>query len=602
MTPQADTELLQAYLDGELTPDQAAALEERLKTDAALAELLVRLARDEAIFREWVGTEGMAEETIRELLRARPSEAAAAPPATPTGTSAAAPHRRPRWIALGLAAAAAAVVLAVLPFFRSEPRTGNEEALACLTGVQGEVWLVTALGQVRPARENEELLPGEEVRTGEGSSQAQIAYPDGTRLELGSDTAVRLEPGRGEAAGGRKRVFLQAGVVEAEVSRQAESDPMVVATPHAVIRGAGTRFSSTASPEATWVGLAEGEVELTRTRDGQSVLVEKDRFAVAARRDEPLVAQPLPPRITEPQAALPPQDGWVQALTFAPDGSTLAVGSSVGTLTLWDRQFGQVRWALPAAHGQRIKTLAFSPDGTILASGGMDKILKFWAPVTGTPGPIAFPKQKRDIDVIAFAPDGSLLATALGYGKGAKGSEQIALWDPRTGKELTRLAGHSELILTLAFSPDGQTLAASFKDGTVKLWRVAGWQERLVFQGHSGEVYALAFAPGGKWLATAGRDRAVRLWDMHTGETRGVLQAHTREVRALAFAPDGRRLASAGNDGLVRLWDLASGTELRGFQGHGKGGVLSLAFAPDGTLLASGGMDRRVLLWGVGGP
>jgi WD40 repeat protein len=601
MTPHPDADLVLAYLDGELAAEQTRALEARLKTDPALAELLLILARDEAIVRDWAGCERAADEALHELLQDdQPCPPQPLVPSRNGHEEKSSPRSRGRWVVGLCFAAIAASMLAVSLLFRwpGHP-TDTTPPLARLSGVQGEVQVVTAAGQVLPAVGGEELLPGQEVRTGGDGSQAVVIYPDRSRLELGPDTALRLEVQGGPGPGVGKRVYLQSGLVEAAVTRQPAGRPMILTTPHAVIRVLGTRFSSAASGEATWVELEEGQVELTRTRDGKSVLVEKDRFAVAALDDEPLVAQPLPPRITEAQTAVPAQPGQVQGLAFSPDGATLAIASTDGTLTAWDRRRGQPRWSIKA-HDKRFKALAFSPDGKVLASGGMDKVIKFWDSATGTPLPISFAKQKRDIDVIAFSAENTLLATALGYGKGGKGSEQIALWDPKTGKLLDRIAGHTAAgLLTLALSPDGKTLATGFADGTIKLWDVATRRERAAFRGHDHQVYALAFSPSGNLFATAGRDRTVRLWDAQTGEARPALAGHVCEVRALAFSPDGQFLASAGQEGLVRLWDTAGGTELRAFKGHGKGGILSVAFSPDGKLLATGGQDKRVLLWAI---
>src|SRR5690242_2517656 len=97
-------------------------------------------------------------------------------------------------------------------------------------------------------------------------------------------------------------------------------------------------------------------------------------------------------------------------------------------------------------------------------------------------------------------------------------------------------------------------------------------------KGHTALVYSLAFSPDGKFLATAGFDNAVKIWDFAAGakEVR-TLTGHTGPVYCVAFSPDGATLASSSHDQTVRLWNVADGKFLRELKGH-QGIVDSVAF------------------------
>jgi eukaryotic-like serine/threonine-protein kinase len=199
--------------------------------------------------------------------------------------------------------------------------------------------------------------------------------------------------------------------------------------------------------------------------------------------------------------------------------------------------------------------------------------------------------HKGRVTSVAFSPDGKTLASG-GYDK------TLRWWDVATGKELLPSTEHESEVHTLAFSPDGALLASGARDGTLYLWRPSTKESVLRIQAHTEAVQAVAFSPDGKTVASGGRDTAVRLWDAASGNEKRHLRGHEKPVSSLAFSHDGRFLASSGDDETVRFWDLSSGMERAKGIGH-EGPVRSIAFSPDGKLLASGGRDKRVFLWRV---
>jgi WD40 repeat protein len=91
---------------------------------------------------------------------------------------------------------------------------------------------------------------------------------------------------------------------------------------------------------------------------------------------------------------------------------------------------------------------------------------------------------------------------------------RIKLWDVATCREIANLKGHTYHVRSVAFSPNGKTLASGSSDETIKLWDVASGKERATLTGHSGTVFDVAFSPDGKTLASASGDHTIKLWDV----------------------------------------------------------------------------------------
>ena len=189
---------------------------------------------------------------------------------------------------------------------------------------------------------------------------------------------------------------------------------------------------------------------------------------------------------------------------------------------------------------------------------------------------------------VAFSPDGKILASG-------SWDQTVRLWGVDTAQLLHTLTGHTSEVMSVAFSPDGSTLASGSWDGTIRLWNPQTATPKRTLTDDMGGVGSVAFSPDGTVLASGSVDAKIRLWNTTSWRVERTLTGHTVVVDSVAFSPDGSTLASGSRDKTVRLWDTHTGQHTRTLTVAAE--VNRLGFSPDGATFASGSWDNVARLW-----
>lgn len=283
-----------------------------------------------------------------------------------------------------------------------------------------------------------------------------------------------------------------------------------------------------------------------------------------------------------------------QALDIAisPDSRNLVTQSNPGLLTWCDTVTGRslaqktIR-PLP----ERRTGLAFSPDGKMLACSTADGICFFNASGQQLMSPVKV--RERDSGSLQFSPDGRYLAVSLFVAQSGSGDREVCLWDVGKGQVVRSLVD-AKLRDNISYAPDGNSLAILCHPPCIRIWRPWENGNLPLFAGHQAEAWTVAFSPDGKTLASGGDDHVVRLWDIQTGLQKGMLR-HPSLVSRLAFSPDGQSLATACFDNCMRLWDLSRGATRWSLHGQITK-PRCLTFSPDGRQLALAGGNGKTAL------
>ncbi|KIO14159.1 hypothetical protein M404DRAFT_53254, partial [Pisolithus tinctorius Marx 270] len=238
-------------------------------------------------------------------------------------------------------------------------------------------------------------------------------------------------------------------------------------------------------------------------------------------------------------------DLYIRSVCFSPDGKYLATGAEDKQIRIWDIAKKRIRNVFDG-HQQEIYSLDFSLDGRLIVSGSGDKTARIWDMVDGTSKVLTINdpdslNNDAGVTSVAISPNGQLVAAG-------SLDTVVRIWDVATGALVERLRGHRDSVYSVAFTPDGKGLVSGSLDKTLKYWDVSGLltggskrkdgvangkkdlektsQCTMNFVGHTDYVLSVAVSHDGQWVVSGSKDRGVQFWEAHSANVQCMLQGH----------------------------------------------------------------------------
>ncbi|BDA76571.1 WD-repeat containing protein (plasmid) [Calothrix sp. PCC 7716] len=313
---------------------------------------------------------------------------------------------------------------------------------------------------------------------------------------------------------------------------------------------------------------------------------------------------------------------------FNPDSKRLFTTDD--TIKVWDIRDEAVKpWDLSSNLITELtgnqSSARWSPDGKYIVTFGQDKIVRIWYLSNKIPVTTVTINSKDAITGASWSPNAKYIVTPT--------RKSVLIWDIY-GKQLARFLGHSDVVSSANFSPDGKKIVTASADKTARVWDTSG-KQLLLLSGHEDGVEYAAFSPDGKYILTTTYDNKTRIWSesgelITTFKARGITWSHNSKYILAMFDYDGKNYSSLWNisgekiveftgtennysgtsfsrDGeriitsngrIVSIWNT-SGQNLSEFKANQD--IYSPSFSPDGKLIIATSPDNKVIIWDTSG-
>lgn len=347
--------------------------------------------------------------------------------------------------------------------------------------------------------------------------------------------------------------------------------------------------------------------------------------------------------------------GPVRSVAVTSSGHLVVSGSDDGTVRLWDVESATEKAAL-RGHTAAVTGVAITPDGLRIASASRDKTVRLWDTETCTQVGILHGSWRSELsggggvypylepltlsqfrtpagsNALSTEPRGGFTSIAMtpdGRSIVCGSEDDIRVWNPQSGDQLTTHWRKVWWVYSVAVTQDGQTIVSDgeFDVAVISssLWgnmqrvsdttrQVLVWDPQKItkpvtilkaqsYLRYSGQAsglrdgIAVIVTPDGRCIASGSSDGTIRVWKNHDPEP-ALLKGPKGGITSVAVTPDGLRIVSGSTDKTVRVWGSESGAELAVLSGH-ESGVTSVAVTVDGQKVFSGSTDRTVRLWGL---
>ncbi len=291
--------------------------------------------------------------------------------------------------------------------------------------------------------------------------------------------------------------------------------------------------------------------------------------------------------------------------TFSVDGQTLLAETDQNSVYLWEVTSGENRTIFKG------DGVYFSLDRDTFTIEKENTTVQLFQEKKLNLGYTSFNEKDKKIDSIAFSSDGKTFAYTHTH------ESTIRIRDTQSLKLKKILTENMEFVYSyrITLSPDGRTLATLYPSLPIYVWDVTAGNLKNVLKGYKvtsrsnrhlnririanhSVVDSVAFSPDGKTLANGSRDGTIRLWNIDSGKLKKRLIEHKDFINGPAFSPDGKKLASGSEDGLILVWNLETGTH-KALLAERMGSISCVAFSRDGKMLAGGNTDGNIHLFDV---